>query len=228
MPGSLEAQERLLHALAEQLKLPLLQIARQAELGAAEANDSIRYIAHISIQLIDGYLLGMGQEGQQQLELEPVSVSSMLQNTAHKLYKLAKDHDCDLEVRLAGRYGPVMANRQSVEAAFTMLGYSMIESQVANGQRHRLIFGAHKSQKGLVTGIFTSEANITTDALRRARALYGTASQPIPSLSVGTGAGIFVADSILANMATPLHVAKHNKLTGLAATLLPSRQMQLV
>lgn len=228
MSASVQAQERLLQALAEQLKLPLLQIARQAELAKADSHESIRYIAEMSMQLIDGYLLGIASTNQQILELEPVSVSSLLHDTAHKLQTLANEHNCDLEVQISGKYGPVMGHRPSMEAAFTMLGYSIIESRVDTGERQSLLFAAHRSQRGLVAGVFTDEGELTTDAFRRARALYGSARQPIPGMSSSTSAGIFVADTILTNMEAPLHVARHNKLAGLAATLLPSQQLQLV
>jgi hypothetical protein len=228
MSSTSEAHERLLHALAEQLKLPLLQIARQAELAEADTHSSVRYIAEMAMQLIDGYLLNIDVGRQQSLELEPVSISSVLHDTAHKLSRLAREHDCDLNIHLSGKYGPVMAHRQSVEVAFTMLGYSLIESQTVTGERHSLLLAAHRSQKGLVAGFFADESDLTTDAFRRARALYGSARQPLPALSPASSAGIFVADSILSHMSAPLHVARHHKLAGLAATLLPSQQMQLV
>lgn len=227
-----EAQERLLKALAEQLKLPLLQIAREAELAtatqAAKALGSISYTADMALRLVDSYLLSVQLQALPLLELEPVSVSAMLQDTAHQLNQLAKQYDCDLEVHLSGKYEPVMAHRQSLEAAFATLGYAFIEAAPSADQKHRIILGAHRSGKGLVTGIFGTQEGLNADMLRRGMALFGSARQAVPALTPTSGAGIFVADSLLKNMDSPLHLSRHNKLSGLAATLLPSQQLQLV
>ncbi len=230
MKGS-EPRERLLVALAEQLKLPLLQIARGAELASLEEQDTpaaIAQTADVALRLIDGYILSV-MPTQTELALEPVSISAVLQDTAHRLSQFAKQYDCDLTISLGGKYGPVMANRQNLEAAFTMLGYSFIEAQTKENQkRSSVLLAAHKSTGGMVTGIFGGQDGLTSDMFRRARALYGSARQPLASVSAASSAGIFIADSLLQSMAAPLHMARHHKLSGLASTFIPSQQLQLV
>ena len=229
---SSEAQERLLRALAEQLKLPLLQIAREAELAATnndqKALGSISYTADMALRLVDSYLLSVQLQSLPVLELEPVSISAVLQDTAHRLNQLAKQYDCDLEVHLSGKYGPVMAHRQSLESAFATLGYAFIESMPTAENKHKVILGAHRSAKGLVTGLFGNQEGTSADMYRRGMALFGTARQPIPTLSPQSGAGVFVAESLLKNMDATLQVSRHNKLSGLAVTLIQSQQLQLV
>jgi hypothetical protein len=227
-----EAQERLLRALAEQLKLPLLQIAREAEL-AGQSHDpkvlgSISYTADMALRLVDSYLLSIQLQSLPVLELEPVSVSAMLQDTAHQLNQLAKQYDCELEVHLSGKYEPVMAHRQSLESAFATLGYAFIESAPSADQAHKIILGAHRSNRGLVAGIFGSQEGLSADTLKRGMALFGNARQAVPALASTSGAGIFVADTLLKNMETSLQISRHNKLSGLAATLIPSQQLSLV
>lgn len=227
-----DAQERLLRALAEQLKLPLLQIAREAELAHAAQDSSalgtISYTADMALRLVDSYLLSVQLQALPSLELEPVSVSAVLQDTAHRLNQLAKQYDCDLEVHLSGKYEPVMAHRQSLESAFATLGYAFIEAAPHEDVKHRVVLGAHRSTHGLVAGIFGSQEGLNTDMLRRGKALFGSARQSMPGLSPAAGAGIFVADSLLKSMETQLHLSRHNKLSGLAATLIPSQQLSLV
>lgn len=226
------ADERLLRAVAEQLKIPLLQIARLAELAVVTGDQAqvqvMGYVADTALRLVDGFLLSAEHHGQQQLELEPVSVSSVLQDTAHRLTPLARQNNCDIELDLAGKYGPVMAHRESLESAFMLLGYSLIEARPATGRRHEVVLAAHRSSSGLVAGIFDNQLGLSADVFRRGRALYGSARQTLPTLSGANGASVFVADSLLAAMATPLHTARHNKRAGLAVTLRPSRQLQLV
>jgi hypothetical protein len=226
------SHERLLRALAEQLKLPLLHIARQSELAhydpeALKAFSTIAQTAEMALQLIDGYLLSTDVHSQQSLQLQPVSVASVLHDTAHKLHYIAKQYDCELEISLKGKYEPVMCHRESLEAAFTMLGYSFIEAQPQQNEK-RVVFAAHRSSRGLVAGIFGNNPGLSSDMFKRARALYGTTRQSLPGMHQSSGAGVFIADSLLSPHATPLRVAQHHKLNGLAATLFPSQQMQLV
>jgi hypothetical protein len=225
-------EERLLKALAEQLKSPFLQIAREAELAqmteATPALRNIEYTADMALRLIDGYLLSLRLQALPVLDLEPVSVSGMLQDTAQRLNHLAKLYDCDLELDIAGRYGPVMAHRQSLEAAYVSLGYAFIESVPPTDHKHRVVLAARSTSKGLVTGVFGAQPALSANAFKRSKALYGNATQPLPALSAHNGAGIFVANSLLEAMASSLRVARHQKLNGLAATLLPSQQLQLI
>lgn len=227
-----EVQERLLRALAEQLKLPLLQIAREAEFAAVQGDNSalhtISYTADRAISLVDSYLLSIQLQSLPTLDLEPVSVSAMLQDTAHRLSQLAKQYNCELEIHLGGKYQPVMAHRQSIEAAYATLGQAFVEATPAADQKYTVVLGAHRSRRGLVTGIFGNQTGLNTDTYRRGKALFGTARQPLPGMSASAGAGVFVADTLLSNMATPLHVSRHKTLSGLAATLTPSQQLALV
>ncbi len=226
------ADERLLRALAEQLKLPLTQIARSAELAASTQDPAalgvIGYIADTALRLVESFLLSSDLQGQKALELAPVSVSSVLHDTAHRLEPLARQNNCDIEIHLSGKYGPVMAHQESLESALTLLGYSLIEARAGEGRRHEVVLGAHRSARGLVTGIFDNRPGLSTDIFRRGRALYGDARQAMPVVTGTNGAGIFVADTLMRAMATPLHVARHNKLAGLAVTLHPSQQLQIV
>jgi K+-sensing histidine kinase KdpD len=225
-----EPQERLLRAVAEQLKTPLLHIARQSELEKSQTPllGSISYTADMAMRMIDSYLLSVQLNGQPLLELEPVSVSSVLHDVAHRLSPLAKSYDHDLEVSLKGKYGPVMAHAPSLEAAYMMLGYSMLEAQAATEKRQRVLLGAHKTSQGIVTGVFGDQEGLSADMFRRARALYGRSRQSMPTLGNGSGAGVMIADSLFHSMAAPMRVAQHHKLSGFAATLLPSQQLQHV
>ena len=234
--GRLSKQERMLDVLAEQIKLPLMQIARLAELSqlkTSEATDlaDIELTADSALRLIDSYLLSTKlARAQSYLQLEPVSVSAVLHDTAQQLSKLAKQHDCELELHLAGRYEPVLAHRAGLEAALTSLGYAFIEAQSSKnyGQPTVIKLAAHRSKTGIVAGLFGGDDNLSTNLYRRGRGLYGQARQPLSNLTASSGAGIFVADSLLASMSAKLRVAHHQKLIGLAATLLPSQQMVIV
>ena len=222
--------ERLLRALAEQLKLPLIQIARQAELGNSrgDSNKALAQTADMALSLIDGFLLSTNIYAQQRLELEPVAISSVLYAASQDLKDHARQYNCDIEISLAGKYAPVMGSFNALRLAFTALGAAFIDAQPNEAGPKRITFAAHSSNKGIVAGIFGSQPGLSADMYKRAKALYGLSKQPFASTFSNASAGVFVADSLFSSVASPLKVSSHNKLSGLATTLLPSKQLKLI
>ena len=223
---------RLLRALTEQLKLPLIQIARMAEF-AKESNDgsglaSIGNIADMALGLIDAFLLSADLRSQQTFPLEPVSLSSVLNDTAHKLSFIATQNDCDLRLSIEGKYGPVMAHRESLEYAMTLLGYGLISARSNGSSQHKVVLTAYKNTNGIVAGVFDNQPGLSADTFRRGHALFGATRQTMPSLIGGNGASIFVADTLMRAMEAPLRTVRHNTLSGFAATLNPSAQLVLL
>lgn len=227
-------QTRLLAAIAEQLKVPLMAIARQAELGeltqevhAADLS-GIRVQADTALTLVDSYLLGLHLlRSQTALQLEPVSVSSTLVEIAHELDKFAKQHGVRLHMHIAGRYEPVMAHRQGLKAALLSLGFGLVEAQAATHERS-LTLATHRTPHGIVTGLYAAGEPLSAGEWRTALNLCGKASQPFVGLSGTSGAGIFVAHTILQAMETKLRVGKRLRQYGLATTLQPSQQLRFV
>lgn len=225
----------ILLSIAEQLKVPLGIIARQAELSQL-TGDTPGSMADIGVQagaalsLIDSYLLGLElSRGQAQLELEPVSVSSALADTAHELYRYAKANNVLVEVCVEGRYEPVMANGRGLRAALLSLGYELIEAQPALGnRRNQLVLAAHRTPHGIAAGMYGQYEELNAQSWRRSLKLCGQARQPYAALSSGGSAGLFVADTILQAMSARLRVGRHHKQSGLGATLQPSRQLSFV
>lgn len=231
--------ERLYIALAEQLQVPLLQIARLAEsglLGRPGPTRQRRVLSQIelasatALRLVEAYTLSMRVADEQlALEMEPVSLSSVLHDTAHELSALAKTYNCTLELSLSGRYEPVMANRPALEHALVSLGYMVIESTAARGKlKNVLQLGLHRSRSGLVAGVFGEMDDLHSKAYRRARSLLGRARQPLPVLSATSGAGLFIADTLFNAQAAPMKVMRHHKRIGFGATFAPSRQLVLL
>lgn len=131
---------------------------------------------------------------------------------------------------MSGRYEPIMAHRAGLEAALTSLGYVFIEAQSSAPHKYRpvLKLAAHRGKTGIVAGMFADLEGLSAEMYRRGRSLYGQARQPLTQLTASSGAGIFVADSLLASMQARLRIAHHQKLTGLAATFSSSNQLHLV
>jgi hypothetical protein len=225
--------QSLLLSVAEQIKIPLLQIARQAELGRLTGSTDLSIIettADTALRLLDNYALGIRLSLEEySLEVEPVSISSVLYDAGQALDGLAKNYGVELELNISGRYGPVMANRQALESALVSLGATLIEALPAlESPQLTLQLATHRCRYGIVAGIYTDTEQLTTEVLRQGRKLYGRARQPLAGLTYSAGAGVFVADALLKAMRLNLQVSRHHGRYGLGAVLQPNDQMQLV
>lgn len=222
--------QQLLLSVAEELKLPLMQIARQAELGKQANLLTIQSTADTALNLLDNYVLGV------RLALEPahfdkesVSVSSVLYDAGQQLDQFAKNYGVELELGIAGRFGPVLANRQALQAALVSLGAALIEALPSqDSSQLKLYMATHRSRYGIVAGLYAETKQITKQALQRGKRLQRRSRQPFVNLSHTNGAGVFVADTILRAMDLHLIASRHHRLYGLGTVLQPNHQLQLV
>jgi hypothetical protein len=129
----------LLLSVAEEIKMPLMQIASLAE-HAQYADDAqatsklINSTASSALKLLDNYMLGVRLSLEpQNFDLESVSISSILYDTCQQLDVFAKSYGVNLELNIAGKFGPVSANKLGLEAALVSLGASLIEALPAIG-----------------------------------------------------------------------------------------------
>jgi hypothetical protein len=228
--------QNLLLSLAEEIKLPLIQIARLSEqsiMDKSQDNDNLRVVqstADSAIRLIDNYLLGIKLSLEPaQLNVESVSVSSILYDTCQALSSTAKNYGVNLDLSIGGRYGPVLANRQGLMAALISLGTSLIEAMPALEQRQlNLQLATHRSRYGVVAGIYANTKQISKQALNLGNRLQFNSRQPLVNLTYSSGAGIFVANHILKAMDLNLSASRHHSLYGLGTVLKPNNQLQLV
>lgn len=221
-----------MRALAEELRLPLTQILRKSELALLNGSDSeikdIATTANAALRLVDSYLFSTQVLlGQQQLNLEPVSISASMYDTAQYLSDIAKLYDCDIDVAISGKAGLAMAHPQGLRAALISLAYSFISTD-STQHKKRVILHAGKTNQGISAGVFTTNKQLPKESLSSARELFGVARQPISNLTHNHGAGIFVADSLFGFMSTSLKVTKQKTSAGLSAILLPSQQLALL
>lgn len=228
--------QRLLLSVAEELKLPLLQIARQAEqaqLNGEADLATIRTTADSALRLLDNYALGVRLALEpEQMAIEPVSVSSVLYDAGQQLNALAASYGVELELSIAGRYGPVLAHRRGLQAALVSLGAALIEALPAQagleGSQLKLQLATHRSRYGIVAGLYADTRQVTNEALQHGRELQRHSRQPLMNLTHTSGAGIFVADTILKAMKLNLRASRHHRWYGLGTVLQPNYQLQLV
>ena len=229
--------------MAEELKLPLQFIGRQAELqmmveGSTDVDllrslQAIQHNADITVQVLDSYLLSLRLSLQPslRLNLEPVSVSAVLYEAAEQLRSTARQYGVELDLHIQGRYEPVMAHRQALQSALVMLGYALIEALPASGvsgEQRRVRLATHRTREGIVAGLYGQFEDLTQQQLQRGRQLLGVARQPLVGSLPGSGAGVFVADALLGAMESRLRVGRFQHLPGFAVTLPASEQLQLI
>lgn len=214
--------------------MPLMYIARQAEFHKAEETVDVSVFrdmqtnADMALRLVDSYVLGLDLATKQlDLQLEPVSISATLYDVAHELTPLLRQRGAELQLVLAGRYGEVMAHRRGLMAALYNVGAVLSEVEVPEAGRHTIKIAAHHSPEGIIAGMYMNDGAPSL-SLSKGRAHHGHARQPFAEVTSQTGAGIFVADAIFASMNTRLRFGRFRGTHGLAATLQPNRQLQLV
>lgn len=225
--------------LAEQVKMPFVQIAYAAELLTGAQNDiaeserlrrTIALSSQNALRLIDGYLLSVSLQQASQLDLEPVSISSILYDSAQDLQAYANALGCELRLNLGGKYQPVMTHRAALRSALVALGYSFIEAATNHeaDQKPVVSLGLRRNAAGISAGVYSNNTSLTPALLQSARKLHGQVHQPLMNFDSTNASGVFIADALLGYLQTPLKVAKQGGLHGLAATLMPSGQLSLV
>lgn len=228
-----KVSHQLLLSVAEHLKLPLMQLARQAELGqlAGQADlKAMQTIADGALRLIDSYTLGVRLAMEAgRFAPEPVSVSAVLYDAGQQLDLMAKAYGVQLELHVAGRYGPVMAHAEGLQAALVSLGAGLIEALPAlETPQLKLCLATHRNRFGVSAGLYADSPLITAEALKQGRAMQGRVRQSLAGVSHSSGAGIFVADALLQAMNLRLRTSRHKGMYGLGALMQLSNQMQLV
>jgi hypothetical protein len=229
--------QQLLLSLAEEIKVPLMQISRIAEVAQIsnledimKHNKNIRSVSSAALQLLDNYILGVKLSLEpKHLDIENVSVSSVLYDTGQQLDSLAKSYGVDLQLNVAGKFSTVSVNRLGLQAALSSLGAALIEALPAlDGVQLKLQLATHRSRYGIVAGVYANTKQVSAQALKSGRRLQSHSRQPLINLSYNNGAGVFIADAILSAMDLNLTASRHHNLYGIGTILKPNHQLELV
>lgn len=218
--------DALLTALADHLRLPLLQIARLSELGSQQALPRISLISEQALRLVDAYVMARSQTS---LELEPLSAGAVMADVAYALEDFARSAGYQIVIDQTTPTGLIMAHASTLKMMFLLLGSSLIEAGIEREAIDRqLVFGIHRTSHGVVVGAFNSSLELTQDVLHLTRQLHGRAHQAAPALGAAGAAGLAIADDLSMQMQTPLKSYRHKTLTGIGSLFLPTAQLQLL
>ena len=220
----------LSYNFAHELRVPLLRIARLAEL---HQNDdkldyvSVETIADSALKLLDGFLLSARLKNQQiDLALEPVSISATMYDVAHYLDKLAKAQNCELRLRVQRKSGLVLAQANGVKAALLSLCYGFLH---ATDPLHKSIItmDAHKQHNVVLAGLTSFDVRLDKSVMNRAKPIAGSAYQSIKDLPT-SGAGFFIAANLFDAMTVPLKIIQSSRQFGMMGVFQPSKQLRLL
>ncbi len=228
---NLPSEEKLLSALAKELKNPLLLIARQAELektgDAAGALQSIQKTAENTLQLVDNYLLAARSEyGQHRLPLETVGVGSVIYEVANDIAPYAKAGKIDFGMEV--KDGEVMANRKGLKAAIRCLSELVIAQQTKGKDgRQKVRIRAEREKEIISVSVLGSTLEITNKDIELARQLQGNAHLAGGKL-FDSGVRLAIADILAGSLGASLQVRQIDGLKGLNFELARSTQLSLV
>ena len=220
--------------IAEQLKLPFLQILREVEankVGGLNDLSVIETSAESALNLLDNYLLSLKlRSNELAFSNEPVSISHILYESAKLLTKLAKQYGVLIELDIPKKFGPVAANKLGLQSALVSAGSSLIEAvSISPSKTQKIIYlASHRSRYGVVIGAYTEDILLTNKVIKQGKMLKNVARQPYPSIMSSAGAGLLVADRIMKAMNLDLKSSRHNRLYGIGAVLHSNEQLQLV
>jgi hypothetical protein len=219
--------------LADQLKLPFLQILKETELeelGLKASLNNIKTSAEFALKLLDSYLLS-ARLSSQDIELieEPLSINSILYDCGHVLDQLAKQYGVLIEMNSNSKNFPILGNKTGLESALISLGSSLIESVgTIQGSDLKIYLVSHRTRYGVVAGIYAKNLPASIASLKLAQKIKGLSQQPFPSLIPSAGSGVLIANNIFKLMNLKLYPSRYSKLNGLSTILKISQQLQLI
>jgi K+-sensing histidine kinase KdpD len=217
-----------LRALAHELKHPLVNIARRAELADAEAVLAIRRTAEQALMLIDCYLLtAQTNHGQLALELSPATVGSILYDASVQMRPHLDNHNAS--ILLDDRtHEPVMTHRPALLSIINVFGNTLMDARENDGHQDIVLRGYRTRSGNLGIGVFSEDAQLSQGQLRRALDLQGRAHMPLASASASAHVSLAIADSLCRAIGGAMQVKRMGRFSGLATELPRSEQMAFV
>lgn len=222
--------DQLLSSLVNELKSPLILIARQAESEKESTKktefEAIQKAAEKTLQLIDSYLLmAQAEYGQRALTLEPIGVGAVIYEVATDIAPYAKAREVDFSIDVKDAH--VMANRQGLKAVLMCLSELFIEQNSDEEHRKEVRIETRRENQNVAVSVLSSELEITNKDLELARRMQGNshlANGKMPD----SGIRLAIADVLINSLGSSLQVRQINGLKGLNFELAGSKQLQLI
>lgn len=221
---------KVFHSLVNDLKRPLVLLAREAELAEITKQKSsfksIKNTAEHTLKLIDSYLLlAKSEYGQLVLPLESVGVGAVIYDVMQDIEYLAKRANVEVNCQING--GNVMANRSGLKATIFCLS-DMALSAAQEGKRGKLLISTKQVDKNIRISILSDSMEVKNSDIKRASKHQGKAHRAFNNVSSDSGVRLALAEALSSALGSHLTAAKSKNLQGIGFDLLKSQQLSLV
>lgn len=217
----------LFYCLAEQLKIPLVQISSLSESDSIKKNNKINEISNATLRLIDGFILSSELSDSSQFDLEPVAIGSLMYDVSQEINNYAKIYKCELNLDISNKCGLIMSNYRALHYALVNIGFSFINA-LSSKQERSLRLTASINKDGVTAGIYVNSSDLGKELFIKSKSIKGKTYLPIQKFTSASIAGIFVADSILETIGSELKLSRNKGEVGLVTSLMKSNQLSLV
>ena len=206
--------------LGEELKVPLISILQQVELGHASVD--VESYASQALRTIESLLLYQRvNSGQLSLNLEPVHVGSTMQSVANTMHPFMRTAGCTVRLDIQHGLRPVTADRRVLEAALLSLWQGFVTT-VDEGSE--VVCQARRTRGGIRVSLLSQTS--TLDAVHFSQ-LNMRSSQPIIHAE-GTSLDLVTAQKMFGMLGGSLGKSHSNTGYGVGATLPLSHQLQMI
>ncbi|MDQ3093945.1 MAG: hypothetical protein M3Q70_02085 [bacterium] len=231
--GLSDIDNKILAAIAEDLRAPLLKIAYTAELASFTKNinsyGEIEMTARSLLSEIDSLLLGIKHSyGQLDLHLSPMAPSAVLYEAIQRLKPLAHSRKFLLLSEPQKNHQLAMVHPTVLCHVISSLSRTLIEISSGHSKERFLNYQIAVEKQMPTLSIVT-----TTNAESLIKEVFSKISKTngnLTNLIVGSdfASGIYVVQQLLASMNASIKPTKNSKGAGFKILLTPSTQLSIV
>lgn len=225
----------LLRVVANELKLPLINIQATASMLANGQYDREDEIAeqHMrlllnslqAVDMVDGILLaGRVENNQTQLDLTTVSMPAMAREVVESSRELANRYDRTLRLQVSDNISSAYGNTVALKTSLSVMLASLIRSS-----RSEVIEVLVRNRMNVVMITFRDEGRvISARTVKRIIDDIGNKAQPSKSLPATAGLGFYIATTLMGAMEGKFDAYTTDSKRSITFSLQKSQQLTLL
>lgn len=187
--------------------------------------ESEKALKQLIVQLDDIQFAFNIYKRQIRLDLEPVNILEVRDQTLHKIYKESSYKNIQL-ISKDKFIKPVLASRSSLSKSLESMIYSIIDCQVQDLQRVEIEIS--RRAEAVHLGVYRDGFFLNASLLKQVRNNLQQSSRPASNMSPFSTTNLFIADTLLTAMGFNLKTSISNRRRGIATSLPLSNQLELI
>ena len=212
------------------LQMRFLQIKAISE-TSTDRNQTAKetiLLSRNALTLIDYAIFAMNAL-QTELPLTSISASAMAQDVAQDLYKIAQSYNIEIELDTSKKLEPIYANEAAVKGALFGLVSSLIAAHPNAGKKSRFVISAQQTSPDRQRiGIYSADAYIQKDSIRKIERLSFDARASAPKDMYNSGVGLLISQHLVDALGSELMNFTHKKQKGIGFYLPVSGQLSFI